>query len=237
MSASEDFDPLADHYLRRSGGSAVPFTRCRTGISDRHRLERNHVMHPPCRTHCSPVRHAGVGRSRPVAPECPRYSSTEMRGGRADRHPGPPAYISDRVGTLDVALQRSAQPGGSGTAAVIQARALLGPPLTVKLSIVGNAVYLGAGGSDPISEPVPASRQDAPARGRRDARRPASVRGVCLRLAARSSPLQRRHPSCNARRSPRGSPVSSSPCPAGPTREFHRQYEARTEHPGRRTGG
>jgi hypothetical protein len=71
----------------------------------------------------------------------------------------PSAYVSNRVGTLDVTLERSAQPGGPGAAAAAQAQALLEQPLTVELSILRGA--LSNGGSDPIPGPVPASRQAA----------------------------------------------------------------------------
>jgi Bacterial Ig-like domain len=70
----------------------------------------------------------------------------------------PSAYISDRVGTLDVTLQRSAQPGGPGAAAAAQAQTLLAQPLTVELSI---GVPPPNVGPDPIGGPVPASRQAA----------------------------------------------------------------------------
>jgi len=70
----------------------------------------------------------------------------------------PSAYISDRVGTLDVTLQRSAQPGGPGAAAAAQAQALLEQPLTVELSIGRPPPNEGP---YPIGGPVPASRQAA----------------------------------------------------------------------------
>jgi hypothetical protein len=69
------------------------------------------------------------------------------------------------VGTLDVTLQRSAQPGGPGAAAAAQAQALLAQPLTVELSILSNA--LSDDSSDPSNEPVPASRQAALAQAKR----------------------------------------------------------------------
>jgi hypothetical protein len=70
----------------------------------------------------------------------------------------PSAYISDRVGTLDVTLQRSAQPGGPGATAAAQVQALLAQPLTVELSIGVPPPNVGSGS---ISGPVPASRQAA----------------------------------------------------------------------------
>jgi hypothetical protein len=71
----------------------------------------------------------------------------------------PSTYISDQVGTLDVTLERSAQPGGPGATAAAQAQSLLEQPLTVELSIVRGAPTND--GPVPIRGPVPASRQAA----------------------------------------------------------------------------
>ncbi len=85
-------------------------------------------------------------------------SSTAARADEQVAIQVPSAYISDRVGTLDVTLQRSAEPGGPGSAAAAQAQALLEQPLTVELSI---GVPPPNDGPDPIGGPVPASRQAA----------------------------------------------------------------------------
>ena len=84
-------------------------------------------------------------------------SSTAARADEQVAIQVPSAYISDRVGTLDVTLQRSAQPGGPGAAAAAQAQAQLAQPLTVVLSIEVPPPNV----TDPIGGPVPASRQAA----------------------------------------------------------------------------
>jgi hypothetical protein len=77
----------------------------------------------------------------------------------------PSAYVSDRVGTLDVTLKRTPQPGGPGAAAAADAQALLAQPLTVELSITPTSLSMG--GSDPIRGPVPTSRTAALAQAKR----------------------------------------------------------------------
>ncbi len=183
MSASEHLERPADGDLRPSGGSAMPFTRYGTGISDRHRRERNRFIHP----HGSQVRRRAVvepleGRSLLSALVA---SSTAAPAGQQVAIQVPSAYISDRVGTLDVTLQRSAQPGGPGAAATAQAEALLAQPLTVELSIVQGAPPNA--GPVAIPGPIPASR---PAALRSPSgRSPRFERpGSCLRPGPRSPP-------------------------------------------------
>jgi Bacterial Ig-like domain len=76
----------------------------------------------------------------------------------------PSAYISDRVSTIDVTLQRSPEPGGPGASAAAQAQALLAQPLAFELSI---SPALSMSGSDPVSTAVPKSRRAALAMAKR----------------------------------------------------------------------
>ena len=124
-------------------------------------------MHPHGHRHRSQVRRPPrveplEGRSLLSALVPP---STAAQAGEQVAIQVPSAYISDLVDTLDVTLQRSAQPGGPGAAAAAQAQALLEQPLTVELSIVRTT--LSTGGSDLIRGPNPASRQAALAQAKR----------------------------------------------------------------------
>ena len=131
----------------------------------------------------------------------------------------PSAYISDRVGTLDVTLQRSAQPGGPGATAAAQAQALLEQPLTVELSIVQGRAVDRRLRPDQWAGPRESPGRVGPRQA--DARCPAGVREVASgrQLAsARCSDAG----VCAIRDVPGGDRQCDRPGPAGPTRESDR---------------